>query len=234
MKHAPILTLLSLVGLLLVSCSKTESDNVKTSGFYVTYSVQGNNQNSVSCTATFQVGGSTGTYLDLSSGDTITCNGNSMSRSEFLGMITYTATVPYSVGGTYTLVLSRTGESAYSSSVVLPEAIAGMNPSSATSYTKGTGLSAAWTPSSNAADGMNVYLRYTAAGTGYYYSQNDTSPENGVVGFSSAETQLQPPVAGTWSGSIEYSRTRAGTMATELSGTITAYQEVTVSISLVD
>lgn len=217
-----------------ISCSNTNSDNVKTSGFYVTYTVRGNNQNSVSCTATLQVGGSTGTYLDLSGGDSVTCNGNSMSRSEFLGMITYSATVPYSVGGTYTVVLNRSGETPYSSTAVLPEAIANMNPSSATSYTKGNPISPSWTSSASALDGMVVTLNYSAGGSSYSYQQNDTAPENGVVGFSSGQTQLTPAVAGPWTGSIEYSRRRTGSMAVGLSGTITASQVATVSVTLTD
>lgn len=213
----------------IISCSKTNSDNVKTSGIHATLSVEGNNQNSVTCKATLQVGGSTGTYLDLTSGDTITCNGNSMSRSELLGIITYSATVPYQAGSTYTIVLTRTGEDPYSSSVVLPEAISNVSPSAAISQQKGSAISVSWTPSSNATeDSFSASL--SATGVSAYLT--DSPPEQGALGFGSTDTTPSPVSADSSTGTMTYTRTRSGTMATGLSGDIKAYQKTSVSVTL--
>lgn len=84
--------------ILATSCAKTESENVSTKGIYASFGLLGNNVNSVNCSVQLQVGGPTGTFLDLSSGDSITCNGsNTMLRSELAGIITYSATLPYAV-----------------------------------------------------------------------------------------------------------------------------------------
>lgn len=224
-----IFILLTLSFSSLISCSNTKSDNVKTSGIHATFSVEGNNQNSVNCQATLQVGGATGTYLDLTSGDSVTCNGNSMSRSELLGIITYSATVPYQVGSTYTIVLTRTGENPYSSSVVLPEAISNVSPSSAISQQKGSAINVSWTPSSNATeDSFSASL----SATGVSALLTDSPPEQGALGFGSTDTTPSPVSSDSSTGTLTYSRARSGTMATGLAGTIKAYQKTSVSVTL--
>lgn len=230
-----IYTFMLFVLLFSVGCSKTASDNVKTSGFYATYRITGNNQNSATCTATFQVGGPTGTYLDLSSTDSITCDGQSMNRSEFAGIVSYSANVTYVVGKTYDIVLSRAGEGDYISSAVLPEAISGYSPSGAPSYQKGSPINISWTPSSSNSDNIYVYLNYTANGSSYSYSENDTAPESGVgTGFSTTETQVSPPVTGTWNATLKFQRYRDGIMSSELDGNMLAEQQITVSVTLTD
>jgi len=220
----------------LAGCSKTDSGNVKTSGFYASYSVSGNNQNSVNCSATFQVGGSTGTYLNLNAGDSVTCNGNSMSRSELAGMISYSASVPFVSGGTYTITLSRTSETPYQSSVVLPEPITGYSPSAAFSIQKGAALTPTWNPSSSAFDSMRISLSYNGSGSSFSesHSEIDTSPEDGSVGFGSGDTSRSPASFGTWTGTLTYQRYRYGTVATGLDGIISASQSVSVGVSLTD
>lgn len=222
--------------LFVMGCSKTDSDNVKTTGFYATYSVTGNNSGTAVCTARLQVGGSTGTYLDLTSGDTLTYDGQSMSRSEFAGIITYSANVTYLVGKTYTVVLARSGEGDYSSSVVLPPAIAGNIPNAPTSYQKGSTISPTWTASSSGADTMYVDLSYNY-GTGSRMTlKSDTAPENGNgIVFDSTDTQVSPAgPAGGWAGTMKFTRSRSGTMSPSLSGTISASQEVSVTVTLTD
>lgn len=230
-----IYTLMLFALLFSVGCSKTASDNVKTSGFYATYRITGNNQNSATCTATFQVGGPTGTYLDLSSTDSITCDGQSMNRSEFAGIVTYSANVSYVVGKTYNIVLSRAGEGDYISSAVLPEAIIGYSPSGTPSYQKANAINISWTPSNSNEDNMYVYLNYTAGGSSYSYSENDTAPESGVgMGFGATETQVSPPVAGTWNATLKFQRYCNGIMSSGLDGDMRAEQQVTVNVTLTD
>ena len=220
--------------LLMMSCSKTPSDNVKTAGFYVSYAISGNNVNAATCRATFQVGGGTGTYLDLGSGDSVTCDGQAMSRSEFAGMISYSVNVPYVVGKTYSLVLTRSGESPYVASVSLPEAIAGYSPSVMTSYQKGSAIAPTWTPSSNGSDSMYVSLSYSYTNGSRLAGKSDSAPENGTgIIFDASETQMVPPVPGTWAATIKFSRTRSGSVGA-LAGSIRAEQEVSVNVNLVD
>lgn len=217
--------------LFLFSCAKTNSDNIKTSGIRATFSVVGNNQNSVTCTASFQVGeGVGGTYLDLDANDSITCNGNSMSKTDFV-TVSYSATVPYQVGGTYTLVFTRAGEGSYTSTVTLPEAISNYSPNTAQTLQKGSPLNISWTPSSNATDdSFSAYLSLS----GVSELLTDSPPEQGALGFGSAETTPSPSNTGNITGTLEYSRSRTGTMATGLSGSITASQKASISVTLTD
>lgn len=227
---------LGIVVMLAVGCAKTDSDNVKTSGFYVTYSVTGNNVGTAVCTARLQVGGSTGTYLVLSGADSITCDGQTMARSEFAGIVTYSVNVTYTVGKTYTVVLNRSGEGSYSSSVDLPPTIVGYTPSTTNSFQKGTTLNPTWTPSSNGSDTMYVDLSYNYGTASRTIMHADTAPENGGgVAFGPTETQVTPAGApGTWTGTLRYTRTRSGLLSSSLSGTISASQEVSVAVNLTD
>jgi hypothetical protein len=218
----------------LFACAKTSSDNIKTSGFYATYTVDGNNANSVTCAAQFQVSQG-GTYIDLSSSDSITCNGNSMARSELAGIVKYTAQVAYSPGSVYTIVLTRSGESPYSSSVNLPETITTSNPTSNANVTKGTALTATWALSSDSSDSMRLLLHYDVnSNNAVSHYITDTAPEEGSLGWSSSETQVNPPSAGPWSGYINFVRFRRGSIASGLTGVIEATQTKAVNISIVD
>lgn len=219
----------------LAACSNTESENVKTSGFYATYTLFAEGASSASCQATFQVGGSTGTYLDLNSGDTVTCDGQSMVRSELLGMITYTASVTATVGKTYEIVLTRSGEPTYTSTVVLPEAVAGTTPATTTNYTKGSVINTSWTPSSNTTeDFMTVTLSYTAGDHSASASADDTAPESGTLGFGSSDTNQYSSTTGTFGGKITFKRKRVGTMASGLEGQIYSQQKLEIPINLTD
>jgi hypothetical protein len=217
-----------------LGCTKTVSSNIKTSGLYASYQLVGNNQNSVSCSVSFQVGGFTGTYVSLEDGDQVTCDGNSMIKSELFGIITYSATVSFRPSGSYEITLTRPGESAYTSNVTLPTVISGYSPSTSTTITKGNAQSVSWNASANTLESMDVTLSYSVASQSYSYRQNDTYPENGTLGFSSSETQVNSTVSGTWAGQLKFSRYLDGVMADSLDGYIKAKQEVIVSVSLVD
>lgn len=222
------------ISIYMLSCSKTESSNIKTSGLYASYQIVGNNQNSVNCSVSFQVGGYTGTYVSLENGDNVTCDGNSMIKSELFGIITYSATVSYRPSGSYVVTLSRPGESDYNSTVTLPTDISGYSPSSSTVVSKGNPVTITWSLSTNSYESMDATFSYTVANQSFSYRQSDTYPENGTLGFSSSETQVNPAVSGTWTGNLKYSRYLDGVMADGLEGRIRAQQEVTVSVTLVD
>lgn len=223
------------ISMSLAACSKTGSSNVKTKGISVSYTVEGNNQNSAICRAQFQVGGSTGTYLELEDGDSVTCQGLPMSKSEFAGIITYTTAVNYSPNGTYTVTFKRSDEPAYIATVTLPPPVTGMNPSAFTSYQKAQPLAVSWTPSSYGGDEMWVQLSYSTINNGSHHIwERGGQPELGSAGFTAYDTTTNPPEAGTFSGSIKFQRERSGTIPSPLSGSIRGIQSVSVPIELRD
>lgn len=226
---------IAVAAFLVGGCSKVPSDNVKTAGIYASYSIRGNNQNSVVCTVQFQAGGSTGTFLDLSAGDSVTCNGQSMSRNEFAGIITYSATLPYTVGAVYTVIFSRANEGSYTSTVTLPEAIEGISPSQGTTIQKGSALTASWVPSRNLNDNLSATLDIRPnSSRSMTHAVVDSSPENGSLGFSGDQTQVTPPEVGNWAGVLTLKRYRMGTMAEGLKGIIQASQQSSVNLTFVD
>lgn len=220
-----------------VGCAKTDSSNIKTSGFYADYTVKtsATNPSVATCSASFRVEAG-GTYIDLSSGDTVTCNGQSMSRSELFGIVTYTATLAATVGSTYTVVLTRSGEAPYSASVTLPEAVSPTSPASGASGTKGNVLSFSWATSSSSIDTMTVSSSSVTSGdtkcpVAAYFQ--DSAPENGVGSFSASEMSLPATgSAGACSMNITWQRRRAGSMPSGLKGDITGVQEATRAITL--
>ncbi len=81
MKYLSLLPIL----FLFISCGQTDSENIKTSGIHVTYELtEADSSGSALCEATFRVGSSVGTYIELNSGDRITCNGQLMTKTVFL------------------------------------------------------------------------------------------------------------------------------------------------------
>ena len=139
------------IGVLFVmGCAKTSSDNIKTSGFYATYSIStaATSPTIAICSASFSVEQG-GTYIELGTADTVTCNGQSMTKSVVLGIVNYSANLTATVGSNYTVVLTRSGESPYSASVTLPAAIVTTAPSVGFSQAKGIGLTYTWTPTVN-------------------------------------------------------------------------------------
>lgn len=218
-----------------VGCAKTESSNIKTSGFYASYRITGNNQNAAVCSVTYQVGGITGTYIDLEAGDIVTCDGQSMNRTELAGIITYSTNVAYQVGKTYNVVLTRAGEGSYTSSVVLPEEIIGYAPTNLSNFQKGSAINTTWNASSNIMHNMQVTLSYNTGNRSYSFYKYDSAPEAGSgLGFSTTETQVNPPVAGNWTSTIKFQRYLLGSMDASLEGSIRGEQEVSSNITLTD
>lgn len=232
-----VLSLVLLGGIFGLGCAKTNSDNIKTSGFYASYQVLVNatNPSVATCSASFQVEAG-GTFIDLSSNDSVTCNGQSMTRSELAGIVSYSANLTATTGATYTVVLTRAGESPYSASVTLPEPVANTSPASGTSFTKGNSLAFSWTASGNASDWMNVSTSRVTSGDSACPSEasfDDSAPENGSGSFSSTEMSLTTNgTAGACAMKINWKRYRAGTMPSGLNGVINAVQATSASITL--
>ncbi len=225
--------------MLAMGCAKTSSDNIKTSGFFAHYSVDVSsaNPNQATCSASYTVEDGSATHIELSGSDSVTCNGNSMSKSIVGTIVTYTAIISgVSTGTNFEIKLTRTGESPYIATVTMPEPVVGTSPANASSGTKGAVFNFAWTPSSNAGDTMYVQTIRTSGGDTNCpnsASFTDSPPENGTGSFSAADMTLPAGgTAGACAMKLQWSRSRTGVVGGGLSGRISAYQTHLVNITL--
>ncbi len=89
-----------LTGFILLSiicgCSSTTSDNIKTSGIYAIFTIENQyGQANVTAKASLQVGGITGSYIELVGDDKLFCDDKELTaRKPGLGIIEYTAQLP--------------------------------------------------------------------------------------------------------------------------------------------
>lgn len=225
--------------LLTIGCAKTSSDNIKTSGFFAHYSVEvsSTNPTQATCSASYTVEDGSTTYIELSANDTVKCNGNSMSKSVLGSIVTYSSTISGVAPGTsFEVVLTRSGETPYSATVTLPEAVAGTSPANASSGTKGAIYNFSWSSSSNSNDSMYVTTSRTVSGDSTCPNAAtflDSAPENGTGSFSAADMALPTGgVAGACGMKLQWQRMRSGTVGSGLNGRIRAYQTHAVSITL--
>lgn len=223
-----------------LSCAKTKSENIKTSGFFADIKVTGSNEGSTYyCSVYFQVE-SGGTYIELNSGDAVTCNGNTMSKSVLGSIVSYSTNISAAAGNSVTVTLTRSGENPYESTVVIPSLInsatlTGTPVNSVYQFTKGSTINLSWTPTSVTSEYMKIYLEYNyQESKGKTYEINDTAPEDGVGSFSSTQTNVAGEPTGSWDGNISFYRFNEGTIATGLKGTIKSYQKKSFTITLVD
>lgn len=95
-------------------CSTTTSDNVKTSGIYAIFTIENlYGKPNVTAKATLQVGGITGSYIELVGDDELFCDDKKLSVQKVPGvnMIIYTADLPKkNPGEKYVFKFKRSGE----------------------------------------------------------------------------------------------------------------------------
>lgn len=213
--------LMTLIVPLLISCSKTDSSNVKTEGIYPTFIASANSTNEINIQATFQVGGSTGTFLNLSDGDAITVNGLTMTRSEFAGIISYYRSIAYTEGASFTFVFNRPNEGNYTSTVTLPNTFSITSPTANSTQTKGASLALTWT-GAGANDTMKIdlsktYGTTTSPQTKTVYGESTFSA--GTYTFTAAETDVSEATVDL-NSTITVNRIGNGTLATGFQGGI--------------
>ncbi|MCB0341444.1 MAG: hypothetical protein H6626_13825 [Pseudobdellovibrionaceae bacterium] len=214
----------------LFGCSNTDSENVKTKGIYASFDVSASN-GAATAIAKFQVGGPTGSFLDLSSGDSITVNGLVLTRQELLGIIEYRKSVPYSEGGIYTFVFSREDEEPYTSTVTLTEAVTISSPTAGANATKGQSLSVQWNAGADASDSISVSLSKQGDDeTGYSSSSLVSTASSHTIPASDTLTVNGGNIPAT----VSVFRERDGQMAEGLDGSIQSSQYDSVDITLVD
>lgn len=232
LKTAAATSLMVVIALAATGCSKTPSSNVKTSGIYVSYSVVGDNVGSATCEAQFQVGGPTGTFLELDDGDSVTCDGQPMARNEFAGIVTYRVPVTYKPRGSYIVVFTRKDEPQYVATTGIPESITGLNPVSFVGLQKSRPFSVSWTPSLNNGDEMQVALQHSSSRSSGAKFKSGGRPESGVVMFQSEDTRFEE--SGPINAKIVYRRMREGRLPLGLAGHIRGVQSVSVPVQLTD
>lgn len=220
-------------------CSKTKSENVKTDGIYAEFELVGNNKNSIICSATLKVGGSTGTVIDLSNGDVLTCDGYPMDRSEdLLGVIRYQVQLSYQKDKVYNIVFHRPEEKPYVASVIVPELIKGLNPLNGAIVKKGTNIDVIWTISKAAGDSFSTALNFAeSSGNGQHPEELyefDSYPENGYLEFQSSGLFAGEADKGIKPATVFFTRYHYGQMPSLLKGVITASQKTSVAVKFVD
>ncbi|MBN2725091.1 MAG: hypothetical protein JXR95_13575 [Deltaproteobacteria bacterium] len=116
----------------MLSCSVTDSENIKTSGIWAHYVIEEDESGTVTALAALRVGGSTGTVVDLTGGEYIECNDSYM--EEYVELITNMhwsrAVVDFDSDYMYDFTFVRTDEEV-STEVELPAVpeISGLEPS---------------------------------------------------------------------------------------------------------
>lgn len=238
MKRNFLFKIFCIISVLLAGCAKTESENIKTSGFFAGYtvSVSSATPTTASCSASFTVEEG-GTYIDLSDSDTVTCNGETMVKTVLGNIVSYSKSFStVTPGATFTIVLTRSGESPYSASVTLPQAVVVTAPSSSFSQAKGAALDFSWTVSSDVGDAMYVTTERVTSGDTkcpYAASYLDSAPEAGSGTFGSSEMALPTDgTTGACSMNVNFERSRTGTMPSGLNGRIRALQSASVQGTL--
>jgi hypothetical protein len=216
--------------LIFTSCAQTGSSDILTNSIYLSQTIVVDKDQNVTCTAVFQVGSAMGTYLELTNGDTVECNGTVMEKTELLGIVRYSANVAYVANGTYEILFERASDESYSSTVVLPNAITVTAPTDNYEYSKGSALPLAWTLSTGTK--MNMTVSYTHSGSQSASITNTQTTEVGSYNFDALTSQITED--GNVYGVVKFTRIKTGTQATDLSGVIEAKLEKEIDIVFVD
>lgn len=220
-------------------CAKSYSNNIGTGEFFATYLIAGNSSNHVDCEATFTVGGSLGTYIELVDNDRVYCSDGirqiELTKSEAFNVVRYTGSgLVHEPGRTYSMLFTRGGGQDFTSSVILPSPMAIFSPSSGVTVVKGAELPVAWNAGNG--DEVKLSLQYSASGTTGSESSgihNATDRDDGSYIFTSNQTRITTP--GTVSSWLEITRVKRGSHTTGLKGgSIQATQEASVALYLVD
>src|SRR5260370_21937088 len=140
---------------LIVGCTKTSSEGLDTSALWAELSIQQNPTN-INARAEFRVSDG-GTYVELASGDQITCNGVALRNFKLGNAVWYNETVPAAPAGkSYTFKLTRAKNNETSTAVVQsPRALAISAPAASSMAKVGQPIEVAWSPA-NLGDPMTI------------------------------------------------------------------------------
>jgi hypothetical protein len=226
-----IFTFSLLIFIFTVGCSTTNSDNVNTEGFYVVFELTADGANTRG-DATFYVGGLTGTVVQLSAGDSVTCNGNPMNESQdlFNRYYYWGGCGALTVDATYTFVFTRStasGDEVYTSTVTMPEALTLTSPGDGSTHNRGAPINVTWTAGSD-----SIVLRLTGDGdsaespgsTTTFSATEGAQADDGVASFTGTQTNPDSINGAITNARIMGTRSRDGSMDPLLAGTVSASQ----------
>ena len=226
--------------LALFSCSKVNSDLVKSEGLYFNTSVT-RKAGSLKCLTTLNVGGSTGTFVDITGSESLTCNGLPMKRfSNVANQIWYEVVLPIGTVSPFEVVFDRPKEK-LKATATMPEEIQEV-AAIRTDLNIGLDIPIAWKPSSDSKDVMVVYLTLTSSsGVTKSITLTDTAPETGNLVISGSETKIirfnqithqDEFVPGPYSAVLSMQRLRMGENLSSWSGRINAVQQTEIAFKL--
>ncbi len=234
--------LMMLLPLFLGGCAKSESSAIGTSEIVPTYVVHGENGR-ITCQAVFQVGGSLGTYLELSEGEKVYCSDGErtieLKKAETLfNQVSYFANtdLKYEVGRDYTITFERKDGQRLVSTVALPDEVILMAPRAGDTSKKGEKLPVRWNRSGGSA--MEVRLAWDAP-NGSSSSNSRSTEDNGAFDFIDEETRVKATdgtlLKGDVRASVEVVRvSRRGVSPKFRTGSISGKQSQTVRFTLID
>ena len=208
-------------------CAKTPSSNVKTDGIYATFEAKGYAGKTVEVHSTFQVGGPLGTNIELVGSDTITCNGQTLTRQDAGTFISYYYNFPYAAGSTYEFILSRSGEAPKVARVTLPEPVLLISPLNRNTYKSGYPINLSWTPGTSSSDVLHIEFQNGGSPRDIY---EDLPTDSGSFTIPAENTQIKST---SYDATLSLKRRRAGSFPNGLTGGIVQATEVSeISINL--
>jgi hypothetical protein len=218
MKHL----ILILLSILFISCAKTESEFVQTSGIHTQFEVIKDADGDIECRATFQVGdGVGGTYLDLTGDDEVYCNGVKLRRSNLFGIVDYRANISANRNNSYHFKFKRDGES-YESITELPADVTFISPNPYERVKKDEPLSVEWFRDMNneAAITVQHYQVLSNDKNQQQKSSHYTKYQRPEVGYITFDNVLDFQGTGQVDGQVTITRTRKGRQAPGLNGVV--------------
>ncbi|MCJ8278243.1 MAG: hypothetical protein HRT44_03895 [Bdellovibrionales bacterium] len=229
---------LSVSVLSLVGCSTTESENINTEGFYAVYTLTedaGGTRGDV----IFYVGGETGTVIQLSDGDSVTCNGNTLNENQdFIGRIYYWGSCgALGVGNKYTFVFTRQVDDGdnevYTSTVTMPSAVSISSPWDSATFTRGQTIPVTWNAGVGG-DTVSVSISGSgqsadSTGTARYVSGDGSLADDGSHTLTSEATNPDSITGVISNAAITVTRSRSGLMDPGLDGRVSATRQDSVN-----
>ncbi|MBN2351293.1 MAG: hypothetical protein JXD23_01905 [Spirochaetales bacterium] len=198
---------------LLCSCSFTSSTNVDTSGIWMSYVVEHQSDSNIQVRAYARVGGPFGTLITMASGESLTCNGVTLTRGI---LYYYTQFNAPAAGGSYEFVFHRVSEDV-ATTVTMPASPDAASTDPTTDYNEWDPLDVYWNASgSQAGDTVEIDIS-GAAVSGFTRS---SLPDNGSytvnsppgTGLSSPDNSVAGPIT------VSVRRVRSGSVNAAFQG----------------
>lgn len=226
-KHIFVTSTLA-TALALTGCAQSRSTAIDIAEFYAAYSVSATGSGQATCSAEFNVGGSSGTYIVLDGDDKVSCSNGTDSETlkgdeGLFNEVSYSGKIATVSGGTYTFTLTKEDKT-YTANIALPAPISISSPTSGATFTRGAPINVLWNAGNG--DSVTVWLSYKAAGSPNSSSiANYVTDDTGSYTVPGADTTLEG-ITGAVDVTIGVSRSsNSKSVGEELKGgTISAHQ----------